>query len=189
MKAMLLAVSNVHFRNNLILGQSETLETFAIESNTNYSDSDYNGFRPNEGAQFSFEWSTPPLSTRAIFPGEMGKPSTQQQAQLEAKSREQRRFRTLKSIVRPLARIDTACRWIMMFFRKFRLRAPIRGRSTSQKISISSFVQARLRWTRPGSRRLRTWPSGSALRSKIGTCVVTGALSSCARSPFRSPGR
>ena len=95
-KPMLLAVSNVHFRNNLILGQSETLETFAIESNTNYSDSDYNGFRPNEGAQFSFEWSTPPLSTRAIFPGEMGKLSTQQQVQLEAKSREQRRFRTLK---------------------------------------------------------------------------------------------
>jgi hypothetical protein len=95
-KPMLLAVSNVHFRNNLILGKSETLETFAIESNTNYSDSDYNGFRPNEGAQFSFEWSTPPLSTRAIFPGEMGKLSTQQQAQLEAKSREQRRFKTLK---------------------------------------------------------------------------------------------
>ena len=95
-KPMLLAVSNVHFRNNLILGKSDTLETFAIESNTNYSDSDYNGFRPNEGAQFSFEWSTPPLATRAIFPGEMGKLGTQQQAQLEAKSREQRRFKTLK---------------------------------------------------------------------------------------------
>ena len=95
-KPMLLAVSNVHFRNNLILGKSETFETFAIESNTNYSDSDYNGFRPNEGAEFSFEWSTPPLSTRAIFPGEMGKLGTQQQAQLEAKSREQRRFKTLK---------------------------------------------------------------------------------------------
>jgi hypothetical protein len=95
-KPMLLAVSNVHFRNNLILGKSETLETFAIESNTNYSDSDYNGFRPNEGAEFSFEWSTPPLSTRAIFPGEMGKLGTQQQAQLEAKSREQRRFKTLR---------------------------------------------------------------------------------------------
>ena len=95
-KPMLLAVSNVHFRNNLILGKSETLETFAIESNTNYSDSDYNGFRPNEGAEFSFEWSTPPFSTRAIFPGEMGKLGTQQQAQLEAQSRERRRFKTLK---------------------------------------------------------------------------------------------
>ncbi len=95
-KPMLLAVSNVHFRNNLVLGKSETLETFAVESNTNYSDSDYNGFRANDGAEFSFEWSTPPLSARSVFPGEMGKLSTQQQAQLEAKSREQRRFKTLK---------------------------------------------------------------------------------------------
>ena len=45
-KPMLLAASNVHYRNNLILGKSETLETFAVETNTNYSSSDYNGFRP-----------------------------------------------------------------------------------------------------------------------------------------------
>jgi hypothetical protein len=95
-KPMLLAVSNVHYRNNLVLGKSETLETFSVESNTNYSSSDYNGFRPNEGAEFSFEWSTPPLSIRANFPGEMGKLAMQQQNQLEAKSREQRRFKTLK---------------------------------------------------------------------------------------------
>ena len=69
---MLLAASNVHYRNNLILGKSETLETFAVETNTNYSSSDYNGFRPNEGAEFSFEWSTPPLTMRANFPGEPG---------------------------------------------------------------------------------------------------------------------
>jgi hypothetical protein len=95
-KPMLLAVSNVHYRNNLVLGKSETLETFAVESNTNYSDSDYNGFRVNEGAEFSFEWSTPPFSMRANFPGEIGKLAMQQQNQLEAKSREQRRFKTLK---------------------------------------------------------------------------------------------
>jgi hypothetical protein len=95
-KPMLLAVSNVHYRNNLILGKSETLETFAVESNTNYSDSDYNGFRANEGADFSFEWSTPPFSARALFPGELGKLAMQQQNQLEAQSRERRRFKTLK---------------------------------------------------------------------------------------------
>jgi len=95
-KPMLLAASNVHYRNNLILGKSETLETFAVETNTNYSSSDYNGFRPNEGAEFSFEWSSPPVSTRAVFPGEMAKLSTQQQAQLEARSRETRRYKTLK---------------------------------------------------------------------------------------------
>src|SRR5215470_14565585 len=95
-KPMLLAPSNIHFRNNLILGKSETLETFAIETNTNYSSSDYNGFRPNEGAMFSFEWSSPPANVPASFPGDMGKLSVQQQSQLDAQSRERRRFRTLK---------------------------------------------------------------------------------------------
>jgi hypothetical protein len=95
-KPMLLAASNVHYRNNLILGKSETLETFAVETNTNYSSSDYNGFRANEGAEFSFEWSTPPMTMRANFPGEAGKVPFQQQVQLEAQARERRRFKTLK---------------------------------------------------------------------------------------------
>src|SRR6202521_1805876 len=95
-KPMLLAASNVHYRNNLILGKSETLETFAVETNTNYSSSDYNGFRPNQGAEFSFEWSTPPFTTRANFPGEAGKLPVQQQARLEAEARVTRRFKTLK---------------------------------------------------------------------------------------------
>jgi hypothetical protein len=95
-KPMLLAASNVHYRNNLILGKSETPEIFAVETNTNYSSSDYNGFRPNEGAEFSFEWSSPPFSVRANFPGEVGALSTQAQGRLEAQSRETRRFKTLK---------------------------------------------------------------------------------------------
>jgi hypothetical protein len=95
-KPMLLAASNVHYRNNLVLGKSETLETFAVETNTNYSSSDYNGFRPNEGAEFSFEWSSPAFSKRAEFPGEPGALSVQQQARLEAQTRQTRRFKTLK---------------------------------------------------------------------------------------------
>ena len=95
-KPMLLAASNVHYRNNLILGKSETLETFAVESNTNYSSSDYNGFRPNDGAEFSFEWSTPPAAMRANFLGEPGIRSTQEQTQFEQKARERRRFKGLK---------------------------------------------------------------------------------------------
>ena len=94
-KPMLLAVSNVHYRNNLVLGQSETLETFSVETNTNYSSSDYNGFRPNAGAEFSFEWSSPPFSMRANFPGEPGG-DFQAQVRLEAKARETRKFKTLK---------------------------------------------------------------------------------------------
>src|SRR5579864_2954506 len=94
-KPMLLAPSNVHYRNNLILGKSETLETFAVETNTNYSSSDYNGFRPNEGAAFSFEWSSPPFSMRANFPNVPAR-NVQEQSRLEAQARETRRFKTLK---------------------------------------------------------------------------------------------
>jgi hypothetical protein len=95
-KPMLLAASNVHYRNNLILGKSETLETFAVETNTNYSSSDYNGFRPNEGATFSFEWSSPAFGTRANFPGQPGALGVQEQTKLEAAARERRRFKTLE---------------------------------------------------------------------------------------------
>jgi hypothetical protein len=91
---MLLAASNVHYRNNLILG-GNSLGTFAVETNTNYSSSDYNGFAPSEGADYSFEWSTPPLSMRSNFPGEAGKLGARPQAELEAKAREVRRFKTL----------------------------------------------------------------------------------------------
>ena len=88
--------SNIHFLNNLILGDGWADPILNLRTYTNYSSSDYNGFRPNEGAPYSFEWSTPPLSMRANYPGEVGKLSTQQQAQLEAKAREVRRFKTLK---------------------------------------------------------------------------------------------
>ena len=94
-KPMLLAPSNVHYRNNLVLGRSDTLEIFAVETNTNYSSSDYNGFRPNEGAGFSFEWSTPPFSARSNFPGRPYQ-NVQEQTRMEAQQRETRRFKTLK---------------------------------------------------------------------------------------------
>jgi hypothetical protein len=66
---MLGAVSNVHFRNNLILGRSEAPELFTVDTFTNYSTSDYNGFRPNEDAEFSFQWNSPPFSTPADYAG------------------------------------------------------------------------------------------------------------------------
>ena len=43
-------VSNLHFRNNLVLGQGAFPEIFTVDTFTNYSSSDYNGFRPNPGA-------------------------------------------------------------------------------------------------------------------------------------------
>jgi hypothetical protein len=77
---MLDAMSNAHFRNNLILGRSESPEIFSIDTFTNYTSSDYNGFRPNPEAEFSFDWISPPFSTPADYTAK----------------REQRRFKTLE---------------------------------------------------------------------------------------------
>jgi hypothetical protein len=78
---MLGPVSNLHFRNNLILGRSEAPELFTVDTFTNYSSSDYNGFRPNEDAPFSFQWTSPPFATRADYTGK----------------RETRNFKTLQA--------------------------------------------------------------------------------------------
>jgi len=64
---MLDAVSNIHFRNNLILGRTESPEIFSVRTFTNYSSSDYNGFRPNADAPFSFEWTSPRLAVQADY--------------------------------------------------------------------------------------------------------------------------
>lgn len=96
-KPMLLAASNVHFRNNLILGRSGSPEIFSVETNTNYSSSDYNGFRPNQGAEFSFGFSSPPFDLLAHFPGEPGVRDTREQARFESAARENRYYATLEA--------------------------------------------------------------------------------------------
>ncbi len=68
-------VSNLHFRNNLILGQGAFPEIFAVDTFTNYSSSDYNGFRPNPGAAQSFAWNSPPAGEVADFTGSREKRS------------------------------------------------------------------------------------------------------------------
>jgi hypothetical protein len=50
---------SIYFANNLILGNSRG-PIFAITTATTYSSSDYNGFRPNDGADHAFEWNAPP---------------------------------------------------------------------------------------------------------------------------------
>jgi hypothetical protein len=52
--------SNSHWMNNLMLGQNSAPAIFAVNTYTNYTSSDYNGFRVNPGAAASFEWSSPP---------------------------------------------------------------------------------------------------------------------------------
>jgi hypothetical protein len=61
--------ANVHWRNNLMLGENAAPAIFSVNTNTNYSSSDYNGFRPNAGATFSFEWNSPRSDVRADYSG------------------------------------------------------------------------------------------------------------------------
>jgi hypothetical protein len=64
--------ANVHWRNNLMLGENSAPAIFAVSTNTNYSTSDYNAFRPNPGATFSFQWSSPPWNIPADYSGLTG---------------------------------------------------------------------------------------------------------------------
>ena len=58
------ATSNSHWRNNLMLGENALPAIFAVTTFTNYTSSDYNGFRPNPGAKTSFEWTLAALARR-----------------------------------------------------------------------------------------------------------------------------
>jgi hypothetical protein len=85
--------ANVHWRNNLMLGENSAPAIFSVNTNTNYSSSDYNGFRPNAGAAFSFEWNSPRRDTLADYSGLIaggGRGSPASNPSLEA-----RRFPTL----------------------------------------------------------------------------------------------
>jgi hypothetical protein len=59
--------ANVHWRNNLMLGENSSPAIFSVNTNTNYSSSDYNGFRVNPGAAYSFQWTSPPWGVRADY--------------------------------------------------------------------------------------------------------------------------
>jgi hypothetical protein len=61
--------SNTHWRNNLFLGQNSQPAIFSISTFTNYTSSDYNGFRPNAAAEYSFQWNSPPAGVTADYAG------------------------------------------------------------------------------------------------------------------------
>ena len=83
--------ANVHWRNNLMLGENSAPAIFSVNTFTNYSSSDYNGYRLNPGAEFSFQWNSPPFQIpvdyTALLQSGAG-PS-------DARGLELRRFRTL----------------------------------------------------------------------------------------------
>jgi hypothetical protein len=65
--------ANVHWRNNLFLGENSASSIFSVTTYTNYSSSDYNGFRSNPGANVSFQWNSPstgvPVDYRSLLAG------------------------------------------------------------------------------------------------------------------------
>ncbi len=63
--------SNVHFLNNLFVGDGWSGTVFSLRTSTNYSTSDYNGFRPNPNAETAFEWDSPAFGTAADYWGEL----------------------------------------------------------------------------------------------------------------------
>ncbi len=67
--------ANAHWRNNLMLGENSAPAIFSVNTNTNYSSSDYNGFRPNPGAPFSFQWNSPPWGVAADYSGLLADPA------------------------------------------------------------------------------------------------------------------
>jgi hypothetical protein len=75
---------NTHWRNNLILGQNSNPTIFSVTTNTNYTSSDYNGFRLNPGAAVSFRWNSPPfnIAMDTLGPGRQPKLETREYATL-----------------------------------------------------------------------------------------------------------
>jgi len=66
--------SNVHWRNNLFLGENSAPTLFSVNTYTNYTSSDYNGFRPNPGAATTFQWNSPPFNVAADYSIVTGNP-------------------------------------------------------------------------------------------------------------------
>jgi hypothetical protein len=50
-------------------GENSATAICSLNTNTNNSTSDYNGFRPNPGAEFSFQWNSPPFQIPADYSG------------------------------------------------------------------------------------------------------------------------
>ena len=61
------SASNIHWRNNLFLGENSSPAIFSINTFTSYTSSDYNGFRVNAGAPFSFSWTGPANGAAADY--------------------------------------------------------------------------------------------------------------------------
>jgi hypothetical protein len=61
--------SNMFLRNNLLMAQGTQSRVLSLDTFTNYSSSDYNGFRPNPESKEAFAWNSPPFEeVRNYYP-------------------------------------------------------------------------------------------------------------------------
>ena len=63
------AASNIHWRNNLMLGQNAAPAVLSVSTFTSYTTSDYNGFRVDPAAKVNFQWNAPPAGVVSDFTG------------------------------------------------------------------------------------------------------------------------
>jgi hypothetical protein len=82
--------ANVHFRNNLIIGDGWAGPVFALTTSTSYSSSDFNGYRLNPGAPIAFGWTSPADGIRADYKGPLVKRSFASLAALQAATGQER---------------------------------------------------------------------------------------------------
>jgi hypothetical protein len=59
--------ANIHFLNNIMIGEGWADSVFNFTTTTNYSTADYDGLRANPSAKYAFAWSAPPAGVRADF--------------------------------------------------------------------------------------------------------------------------
>jgi hypothetical protein len=85
--------ANVHWMNNLMLGQNSAPAILAVNTYTSYSSSDYNGFRVNPGADYSFQWNSPRAGMTQDYRDLLA--STQSDQNPPNKTLAVRRFKTL----------------------------------------------------------------------------------------------
>ncbi len=62
--------ANIHFLNNLFVGDNWNVPVFSVRTFTNYSTSDYNGFRPNANVEYPFAWNSPAFETATDYRGQ-----------------------------------------------------------------------------------------------------------------------
>jgi hypothetical protein len=165
--------SNTHWRNNLILGEDALPAIFNVTTFTQYTSSDYNGFRPNPGVAASFRWSAPPAGVVADY-NRLG-----HMAELQA-----REFATLEEFARATGQDRNS---VLVDYDVFANVPKLDAQDAEnvQKLYDANALDFRLR---PGSAAVdRGTPLATVTDGFDGSAPDLGALELGQRAPFYGP--